>query len=231
MYSVVLMLALSGGAEATEARCCGCTGYVSSCCGRTHHNRCHGCTGYSRCHGCSGFSRCHGCHGGGYSFTCTGCSGYSSCYGCSGCSGCHGRRGHGHRNRCCGCTGYVVACCGTTVVPGVGAPIGTPPPPAKMPPAVPPPPPAKTDASAPATIVVVLPADARLSVDGNATTSTSDRRVLVTPSLEQGEYVYSLRAEVVRNGQTVAQTQNVTVRPGQTTEVPFSFATEGVASR
>jgi len=99
----------------------------------------------------------------------------------------------------------------------------------KMPP--PPPPATKTEAQAPATIIVTLPADARLIVDGNATTSTSTRRVLVTPALAQGEYVYSLRAEIVRNGQTVAETQNVTVRPGQTSEVPFSFATESVASR
>jgi uncharacterized protein (TIGR03000 family) len=89
----------------------------------------------------------------------------------------------------------------------------------------------KTSLPTPATIVVNLPADARLTVDGNSTTSTSDRRVLVTPALAQGEYVYVLTAEVVRNGQTIVETQNVTVLPGQTTEVPFTFNSESVVSR
>jgi uncharacterized protein (TIGR03000 family) len=90
-----------------------------------------------------------------------------------------------------------------------------------------------TDArsTAPATIIVMVPADARLTVDGNATTSTTARRVLVTPSLEVGsEYVYSLTASVVVDGQIVPQTQNVTVRGGSTTQVSFDFATT-VASR
>jgi uncharacterized protein (TIGR03000 family) len=89
----------------------------------------------------------------------------------------------------------------------------------------------KTSLPTPATIVVTLPADARLTVDGNVTSSTSARRVLVTPALAQGEYVYVLTAEVVRNGQTIVETQNVTVLPGQTTEVPFVFASDSVASR
>jgi uncharacterized protein (TIGR03000 family) len=86
------------------------------------------------------------------------------------------------------------------------------------------------EATAPATIVVMVPANARLSVDGHVTSSTSARRVLVTPALQVGaEYSYSLTAEIVRDGQTVAETQNVTVRGGQTTNV--SFASETVSSR
>lgn len=220
MYSVVLMLALSGSAEATELgnRCCGCTGYVASCCG-ARYTRCHGCTGcFGGCHGCHGRVR-HSCCGA-VAYTCSGC--YGSCHG-----RCHGRR-HGCHGyvACCGYT--PPACCGT-VAPAAPVPPGPTKGPEKMPPAPMPMP--KTSSDVSATIVVTLPADARLTVDGNATTSTSARRVLVTPSLEQGEYVYSLRAEVVRNGQTVVQTQNVTVRPGQTTEVPFNFASESVASR
>ncbi len=90
----------------------------------------------------------------------------------------------------------------------------------------------KTEVDAPATIVVTLPAEAKLSVDGTATTSTSDRRVLQTPVLETGsDYVYTLRAEVVRDGQTMVETQQITVRAGETTEVPFNFSAQGVASR
>jgi len=85
---------------------------------------------------------------------------------------------------------------------------------------------------APATIVVSLPADARLTVDGNATRSTSDRRTFVTPALESGEtYMYTLRAEVVVDGQASVQTQEVAVRAGQTTDVTFNFTSQGVASR
>ena len=84
----------------------------------------------------------------------------------------------------------------------------------------------------PATIVVSLPADAKLVVDGNATRSTSDRRTFVTPALDNGsDYVYTLRAEIVRDGQVAVQTQDITVRGGQTTEVSFTFASQSVASR
>ena len=88
------------------------------------------------------------------------------------------------------------------------------------------------ETAAPATIVVSLPADARMTVDGAPTTSTSDRRTLVSPELLFGStYVYTLQAEVIRNGQTVAQTQRVTVRGGETSTVVFDFSTQGTASR
>ena len=90
----------------------------------------------------------------------------------------------------------------------------------------------KTEEISTATIVVSLPADARLTVDGNVTRSTSERRLFVTPALEDGvNYVYTLRAEIVRDGQTSVQTQDVTVRSGETSNVNFTFAPQGVASR
>jgi len=92
--------------------------------------------------------------------------------------------------------------------------------------------PKKTEAEAPATIVVSLPAEARLSIDGNVTSSTSARRVFTSPALQQGEtYVYTLRAEIVREGQTIAETQTVTVRAGEQTPVSFNLTSQGVASR
>jgi uncharacterized protein (TIGR03000 family) len=85
---------------------------------------------------------------------------------------------------------------------------------------------------APATILVTLPAQARLLIDGAATTSTSGTRLFVSPNLEPGRaYVYTLRAEMVRDGQTVAQEQRVTVRAGEQTRVPITFADAGVAAR
>jgi len=128
---------------------------------------------------------------------------------------------------CTGCAGGVVG--GGMVDGGVivapGAPVVTPEPLKVLP---------KTEKKeesrgpAAATIIVSLPAGATLTVDGNATTSTSATRTLVTPALELGNtYVYNLRAEL--DGEVVNQT--VTVRGGQTTQAQFSFASQGVASR
>src|SRR5438270_121531 len=128
-------------------------------------------------------------------------------HGCKGCSsyGCGGGARHG------GCEG------------GYGAPA--------MPPAgtvlpVEPTPKKTSLEPAPATIVVNLPAEAKLTVDGNPTTSTSDRRVFVSPALDRGmEYFYTLKAEVVRGGKTETRTEKVTVRAGEETKVDINFAT------
>jgi len=93
-------------------------------------------------------------------------------------------------------------------------------------------PPAKTQAASPATIVVTLPADARLTVDGNTTTSTSGIRTFISPALEQGaEYVYAIQAEITRDGRSVVETQNVTVRAGEVTNVPFTFPAQDIVIR
>jgi uncharacterized protein (TIGR03000 family) len=81
------------------------------------------------------------------------------------------------------------------------------------------------------TIQVSLPAEARLTVDGRLTTSTSSSRTLISPNLEPGyDYFYTLRAEIVRDGQTLTQTQRVAVRAGDQTRVSFDFSPSGVAS-
>lgn len=205
MYSVVLMMALSGGGDAVDfghrKACHGCSGAVV-CTGAVVV---HGCTG-SACHGrvghgCHGAVACHGgCHGGGlfskHRARCHGCSGSYGCTGvvCTG-GGCYGT----------GCTGGVI------IAPGAETPKVMP---------------KKVGSLAPATIVVSLPANATLTVDGTPTTSTSAQRTLVTPALEEGTYVYTLRAQF--DGQT--QTQEVQVRAGQTSQAQFSFP-QGVASR
>ena len=156
MYSIVLMMALSSGADAPACHrsCDGCSGCTVAAC-----SGCHGGGLFSGCHGgCHGglFS---GCHGGGYSCSsaCSGCHSASS--GChSACSGCHGSRGGlFHRRNChgsesCYCSGTVVvpACSGCTAP----APVKPMPEPIKEAPKQ------KTAISAPATIVVSLPAEA-----------------------------------------------------------------------
>ena len=78
---------------------------------------------------------------------------------------------------------------------------------------------------------VTLPADARLMVGDRLTTSTSSERWFITPPLPSGsEAYYTLRAEIVRNGQTITAVQRVTVRAGQETPVTFDFvSSKGIA--
>jgi uncharacterized protein (TIGR03000 family) len=188
MYSLVLMMALTPSADTPAGL------FNKGCCGGTSCSGCSGscCGGYS-CSGCCGASAKH-CIFGGRSKSCHGCSGChgSSCHGCTGCCG---------GSACTGCTGG----CG-----GMAAPA---PAPAPKPEAAPAPKPAAM--AAPATIVVTLPVDAKLTIDGAATRSTSNVRTFVTPTLEVGqEFSYTLKAEVVRDGQTFSNEQRVTVRAG-----------------
>jgi len=85
---------------------------------------------------------------------------------------------------------------------------------------------------APATLVVSLPAEAKLSIDDQATVSTSAVRTFATPALAAGmEYYYTLKAEVIRDGKTVTSTQRVVVHAGQTSRVTLDIPTAaGVVS-
>ena len=169
----------------------------------------YGCSGYGGGYGCSGYG---GGYVGGY-----GCSGYGGGYGCrqvtvvaTGCSGGYG-----------GGIPYMYR----RVPPMGGKPM---PEPIK--------PPVKPDVkpdqvAAPATVVVNLPADAKLTVDGRATTSTSAVRTFVSPALlPNHNYTYTLTAEVMQNGTPVRQSQQIAVRAGQETRVEFDFATSTVAT-
>jgi uncharacterized protein (TIGR03000 family) len=258
MYSVVLMMALTGGSESVDfggRRCHGCSsnGCSSSCASSCHGGRggCHGgglfrghgrsrCHGNGGCHGgCNGGCHAvsHGCNGGG----CHGGGLFSRGHGCNG-GGCHGGLFSRHRSRCHGCNGgcnggchggcasscnggsACSGCTGGTTTTGEKVKV--------MPKEEKKKPSEEASTSAPATIVVSLPAEAKLTVDGNATRSTTDRRTFTTPALEAGQtFVYSLRAEIVRDGQVAEQIQEVAVRSGETTNVSFTFASQGVASR
>lgn len=93
-------------------------------------------------------------------------------------------------------------------------------------------PPPQGRGPAPATIIVRLPADARLLIDEAATRSTSSVRTFQTPPLEPGkEFSYTLRAERLRNGQPVAVRQEITVRAGEVTRVELRFPEGSVVQR
>jgi uncharacterized protein (TIGR03000 family) len=78
-------------------------------------------------------------------------------------------------------------------------------------------------AATPARLVVQLPADAQLFVDEQSTTSRSAERAFVTPALEPGYvYTYTLRAEIVRDGQKYVETQKVAVTAGGVSQLAFT---------
>ncbi len=209
MYSAVLMLAVMAGNDSVDfgGRNRGCSTASKAC---TASKTC----ARSGGHGLGLFK--HGCTTTARPVA-TGCA--KSGHGCA-------KSGHGlfsgglFKRGCCGTTAPKAAC--TTAAPAKkDMPKGEP---------VPDPKPKKT-VSAPATIIVNLPANARLIVDGNQTTSTAEIRTLVTPNLDFGTtYAYTMRAEIVRDGITVEETQIVNVVGGQTSNVRFNF-TQTVASR
>ena len=166
------------------------------------HGGCFGCGG--GCHGCWG--GCHGCWGG--------CRGWGGCCGCcgGGCFGCYGG----------GCFGG--ACYGGAYPAGTVMPSASP---AETPPTtngterVKP----KKETYLPTKgqVIVRLPADAKLFVDDQPIHLTSTTRTVVTPDLQAGQdYYYDVKAEVVRDGNVVADRKRVVLRAGQVSRVDFS---------
>jgi uncharacterized protein (TIGR03000 family) len=76
----------------------------------------------------------------------------------------------------------------------------------------------------PAKVVVSLPEDAKLTVNGQPTELTSDQRVFTTPELKPGkDYYYVIRAEVVRDGEVKSLTKEVAVTAGRESKVEFAL--------
>jgi uncharacterized protein (TIGR03000 family) len=85
---------------------------------------------------------------------------------------------------------------------------------------------------APARLLVRLPADARLLVDGERTRAVGQTRRFISPPLDPGVmYHYDLTAEVVRDGRTLAVRRRVEVRAGEESTVTFEPAGFRVAER
>lgn len=152
------------------------------------------------CRGCFGCCGCFGCNCGG--FVCNGCYGCCGCHSrwnCNGC--CNGRMA------CNGCSGYMI-------VPGQAAPEQIQQPKRKQ----------ETSTSAPATLIVTLPAEATLTIDDRPTEAKSPTRVFVTPALPRtGQFTYTLKAQITRDGQATVMSRQVAVRGGQQTFVQMVF--------
>jgi uncharacterized protein (TIGR03000 family) len=75
---------------------------------------------------------------------------------------------------------------------------------------------------APATIAVSLPADAKLFIDGVPTSSIGSLRNFVTPPLTaEKDFTYTLKVELFREGKSVVQEIQVTVRASHITRAHF----------
>lgn len=81
-----------------------------------------------------------------------------------------------------------------------------------------------------AKLYVTLPADAKLTIDGMPTVSSSETRVFESPSLTPGKtFYYVLKASVVRDGKTETVTKKVNVRAGEDTRVEIEIPEDAVA--
>ena len=212
MYTVVLMMALTTSGETPDCH---------------RRNSCHG-GGYGACYGGGYYGG--GCYGGRY--------GGGGCYGGGYYGGCYGG-GYGYGG-CYGGGGYYGGCYGGMYY---GAPRGggwfggSSGEPLKMPSDKKPEDKKPEDTKpigalgAPARIVVSMPADARFTIDDYTTPARSATHVIVSAPLGADETrTYSLRAEVVRDGQVQTIEKRVTVRSGDDTQVTLSLPTS-VASR
>jgi uncharacterized protein (TIGR03000 family) len=80
--------------------------------------------------------------------------------------------------------------------------------------------------SARATVIIKLPADARLFAENKALSLTGTERQFVSPELPQGqEFAYRFRVEYDRNGETLSVTRKVAVRAGGMVTVEFNDMT------
>jgi uncharacterized protein (TIGR03000 family) len=249
MYGVVLATIITAGAGSAPGwTCWGCHG----CHGCWGCYGCSGCHGYAFTYGCCG--GCSGCWGGCYgcSGCCGGCYGgyyysYGNCYGCyGGCTGCWGCYGG-----CSGCYGGTVYYYPATGFGGGEKKMGGSPGAEAL---------EKENrmlreqlelmkkqlellkkkagldetsstSPAPASLTVTLPADAKLYIDNTVCPLTSGKRSFDTPNLEPGrQYYYVLRAELVRNGQLMAQSQKVLVQAGGQVSVEFANFAPAVAT-
>lgn len=152
------------------------------------------------------------------------CTGYGSCLGCYGYGGAFGCAGGAFA--CMGCYGgYQSWWSGAGGFSGYGAHVGSPPSPVACCEAPPVNYPVATD-EIPATVVVQLPSgQAQFFVEGKPVNIDPATGGFQTPKLAPGNYVYTLRADVVRDGRVVSETKEVRVVPGGVARVRFGDPT------
>jgi uncharacterized protein (TIGR03000 family) len=81
-------------------------------------------------------------------------------------------------------------------------------------------------------VTVTLPASARLWVDNVECPLTSSVRTFNTPPLRTNQqYYYTVKMEVMQDGQLVTQTQRAVITPGEPVRVDFNAAAVTTASK
>ena len=227
MYSMILMTAMTAGAPETPQFN-----------GMLRPAACWGCVG---CYGCGG---CSGCWGGGYvafrpilgwrpvavTWGCNGC--YGNCSGCWGCTGCSGVM-PGRVSMSLNVWGATYSYSASTpFVPGSTS--GN-----KYNNAAPPPKTDKKDEKKEekkdekktgleesARIILEVPANAKVFVDGNMTKSIASIRNFYTPALAPGQaYFYDVRVEMEKAGRTVVENKRVFVTAGAVIRESFTSGT------
>jgi uncharacterized protein (TIGR03000 family) len=186
-----------------------------------HHHSCGSCGSWGSCGSSGGSWGSWGCCGS--SGGCWGSSG--GCWGSSGGSwGSSGGSSGGSWGSSGGSWG------GTYVVPAPVAP--APHAPAASPPAPPSPagepgkgvyyqPQGSADAGY---LIVNLPTEAKVFVNGHATTSEGAQRQFVSRGLEPGQrYAYEVRAQIERDGKTLTETRSVQLTGGLQANLSFRF--------
>jgi uncharacterized protein (TIGR03000 family) len=85
--------------------------------------------------------------------------------------------------------------------------------------------------SEPARVTVVLPAGARLYVNGVAV-EAKGKQTFQTPSLRKGRtFYYTVKAELMRGGRKVTESQRVSVEAGKAVTVDFTAAKATLTAR
>lgn len=75
-------------------------------------------------------------------------------------------------------------------------------------------------------LAVSVPDDAKIYVNGQATTSGGANRQYISRDLQAGyNYAYEVRAEVIRDGKTIEQVKKIDLRAGGTANLAFDFPT------
>lgn len=256
MYTVVLMAAMTAGSATPDwhfrrgchgchgvshAGCHGCVGCVGGCLGGgvPYGGSCLGTWGGYSCAGPG--STCYGCWG------CVGLNHGSTVYSAPDCYGFGVGAGHGGLGisfQCHGCYGAYGgwSCYGSPTPASLGGGVYTDPntPPVTNEPgntggAVPPPPakdlpkidlPKGEQSKARSKVIIDVPQDAKLYIDGQLMKSTAARRVFQTPDLVVGmDYFYEVKIEVTRDGKTTFQERRVIVRPGLDVTTAFAEPT------
>lgn len=241
MYSVVMLAALTSAPDVPQFN-----GYFRDLFSRDGGgcNGCNGCSGAPKynCGGCSGATAlsqsCTGCCGG-TNFLGVGdrvrkwfdrdngnCCGTRS-FGCSGASySCSGYSCSGSAYSCFGGPVYPYTPMNFGGMPGIPYAVPDPAPGTAFRPTVPPATFASNAPTARASVVVKLPADARLFADGRQLNLTGAERKFVSPELPTDqEFAYRFKAEYERGGETVSVTKTVNVRAGLTVAVEFGDLT------